>query len=74
MRISEAMHVFQVYGVINASALSEQELKLARKRLALIYHPDRFPGGCEHFARINAAYDVLRSAISERGPAFQRYA
>lgn len=47
---------------------SESEIKAARRKLALLHHPDKDPNGTEKMARINAAYERLTRDLHEPDP------
>lgn len=52
------MNPYKILGV--SESASEADIKRARKRLCLKYHPDQ--GGDENmFRRVNEAYDMLMS-------------
>ena len=79
-------NLYQVLGI--AENASEEEIKLAYRKLAKKYHPDAHPddAACEKkFQEINEAYSVLsspekrkkydetnRRAAAAEGPAFRR--
>lgn len=55
------------YQILSVSAsASQEELRLAYRRLAKIYHPDVYVNGDETFKKINDAYSVLRNPARRR--------
>lgn len=55
------------YQILSVSAsASQEELRLAYRRLAKIYHPDVYANGDETFKKINDAYSVLRNPARRR--------
>jgi curved DNA-binding protein CbpA len=48
---------YEILGLTNQASLSE--IKIAFRKLAKLYHPDKNPNGVEHFTKILKAYEVL---------------
>ncbi|MDX2173642.1 MAG: DnaJ domain-containing protein [Bacteroidota bacterium] len=48
---------YEILGLSNQANLSE--IKIAFRKLAKLYHPDKNPNGIEHFAKVLKAYEVL---------------
>lgn len=48
---------YQILGLPNGSGI--QEVKIAFRKLAKLYHPDKNPNGKEQFTKILKAYEVL---------------
>ena len=55
MRISDAAHILGLTGEI-----TPEDTKLAFRRAAQKYHPDRNPAGLEMMKLVNAAFDLLK--------------
>lgn len=55
MKITDATQILQLTGTV-----SKDDIKIAYKRLAKAYHPDKNPAGLVMMQLINAAYDVLK--------------
>lgn len=54
MNVQEALNVFGLSG-----ELTERDIKITYKRLAIKYHPDKNPLGGELMKAVNAAFDFL---------------
>lgn len=67
MNVQEALNVFGLSG-----ELTEKDIKIAYKTLALKYHPDRNPLGGELMKAVNTAFDFLMANI-ENINKFQSY-
>lgn len=48
---------YEILGLNSKANLSE--IKIAFRKLAKLYHPDKNPNGIEHFTKILKAYEVL---------------
>ena len=59
MRVQEAMKILRLVGTVSA-----EDIKLAYKRMAKEYHPDRNPAGLEVMQMINEAYATLKDESS----------
>ncbi|MCA6437851.1 MAG: J domain-containing protein [Bacteroidota bacterium] len=51
------INYYQILGLPNGSGI--QEVKIAFRKLAKLYHPDKNPNGKEEFTRILKAYEIL---------------
>ncbi|MEG7664976.1 J domain-containing protein [Hafnia paralvei] len=60
MNIQEALNVFGLSGDV-----TEADIKTAKRKLALKYHPDRNPLGQEMMKAINTAFDFLMENIDK---------
>lgn len=57
MNIRDAISILE----ITEKSLTEEKLKLAYRRAAQKYHPDRNPAGLEMMKLVNAAYESLKN-------------
>lgn len=56
MKISDAAHILSLSGQV-----SPVDVKLAYRRAAGTYHPDKNPAGLEMMKVVNAAYEILKT-------------
>ncbi|KAK9883527.1 hypothetical protein WA026_001702 [Henosepilachna vigintioctopunctata] len=66
------VHETEFYDILEVSSnCTDEDLKKAYRRLALLYHPDKNPTEGERFTRISQAYEVLsdpkKRAIYDEG-------
>jgi DnaJ-class molecular chaperone len=64
--VEDAVQAFLRLGIADADRLSLRDLSLARRRLALKYHPDRTGGESTEFHRMNSAYKILADKLRQR--------
>jgi len=60
MNIQQALNVFNLSG-----ELTGNDIKARYKKLALEFHPDRNPLGCELIKAVNTAFDFLMANIDK---------
>lgn len=65
----DALKILEIEELETGSAVSEDMLKQAYRKLARKYHPDKNPDGQERFLQIHKAYELLRSPSNKsNGP------
>ena len=55
MKLSDAAHILSLTGTVGT-----EDIKLAYRRAAKKYHPDRNPAGLEMMKMVNEAYELLK--------------